>query len=39
MDVTASKHAWVWVPTEVLFQSLQSLDMSENRGYLLVSEK
>lgn len=38
MDVNPNSQPWVWIPAPVLFKSMRTLDVNENRGYLLVRE-
>jgi hypothetical protein len=38
MDVNATDQRWVWVKAPALFASMRTLDVKENRGYLLVKE-
>jgi hypothetical protein len=39
MDVNSNKADWVWVSMSLLFDSMNTFDTVENRGYLLISEK
>lgn len=38
LDVNPLKSAWVWIPLQTLVNAMNSFDMHENRGYLLISE-
>ena len=38
MDVNPNSQPWVWIPAPLLFKSMRTPDVNENRGYLLVRE-
>ena len=38
LDVNPNGHPWVWIPAPLLFQSMRTHDVTENRGYVLVRE-
>lgn len=39
MDVNSNKADWVWVSVPLLYDAMNTFDILENRGYLLISEK
>lgn len=38
LDVNPNTQPWVWVPAAALIKGMQTRDVAENRGYLLVKE-
>lgn len=39
LDVNPSSFGWVWMPTGTLVNGMRTLDMVENRGYILVKSQ
>jgi Phytochelatin synthase len=38
LDVNPNHQPWTWVPASALIQAMETKDVTENRGYLLIAE-